>query len=215
MLRYFVIGAIIGAVTGVPIGPVNVAVIDTAYRHTMRRAVAVGLGGSIGDGLYAMLGILVVGPFLERHPSIPPILYALSGVLLLVYGIMTVRSKPIAAVVPAPGEKVETPAEPSSRQILAGFWLGFALIALNPAAVVNWVILVGSWMKGVTTAEGIAATIGVIVGSFAWFWLVAYLATHGKRVLGGKAIWITRIVGYLLIGFAFFSIGRAVYIWFY
>ena len=43
MLTYFLIGVAIGALTGVPIGPVNVAVIDGAYRHTLRRGMAVGL----------------------------------------------------------------------------------------------------------------------------------------------------------------------------
>ena len=46
MLTYFLIGVAIGALTGVPIGPVNVAVIDGAYRHTLRRGMAVGLGGA-------------------------------------------------------------------------------------------------------------------------------------------------------------------------
>ncbi|MCG8417503.1 MAG: LysE family translocator [Proteobacteria bacterium] len=210
MLTYFLIGALIGALTGVPIGPVNVAVIDTAYRHTLRRAIAVGFGGAIGDGLYAMLGILGMGPFLEDHPGVPPILYAASGLVLLVYGVLTARSKPLATVT----EVTERASEPSA-QMWSGFVLGFSLIILNPAAIVTWVVIVGSSMPEVSQTEGIAATIGVSCGSFVWFALVAYLANHGKKVLGGKAVWITRIVGLLLIAYALFSLGRAIYIWFF
>ena len=50
VLMFLVFGVVAGAVTGVPIGPVNVAVIDAAYRHTMRRAIGVGLGGAVADG---------------------------------------------------------------------------------------------------------------------------------------------------------------------
>src|ERR1051325_7380978 len=90
---FLVIGILAGALTGVPIGPVNVAVIDAAYRHTLRRAMAVGLGGAVADCLYSGLGVLGVTPVLRTYPSIPPILYAVSGVVLLVYGFLTARSQ--------------------------------------------------------------------------------------------------------------------------
>lgn len=210
MLTYFLIGALIGALTGVPIGPVNVAVIDAAYRHTLRRAIAVGFGGALADGLYSMLGILGVGPILDAYPDVPPILYGLSGAVLLVYGVLTVRSKPLPAV----AEVKERAAEPSG-EMWSGFWLGLALILLNPAAIVTWVVIVGSFMHDVTTMEGIGATLGVACGSFVWFGFVAYLSNHGKKMLGPKAVWITRIVGYLLIGYALFSMGRAIHYWFF
>ncbi|MEM9492266.1 MAG: LysE family transporter [Myxococcota bacterium] len=208
MLTYFLIGAAIGAGTGIPIGPVNVAVIDTAYRHTLRRAIAVGLGGSVGDCLYAMLGIMGVGPLLERHPEVPPYLYLFSGLVLLVYGVLTVRTKPTPPVT----EPKHRSSDPSAR-MWPGFVLGFSLIILNPAAIVTWVIIVGSVLKGIEPMDGLGATLGVGVGSFLWFSLVAYLATHGKKVLGEKAVWITRIVGYLLILYGLYSVGRALYTW--
>lgn len=210
MLTYFLLGALIGALTGVPIGPVNVAVIDAAYRHTLRRAFAVGLGGALADGVYAMLGILGVGPILKEYPSVPPILYAVSGCVLLVYGILTVRSKPLPAV----AEVKERAANPSG-QVWSGFVLGVTLILLNPAAIVTWVVIVGSFMHDVSTPAGVSATVGVSCGSFLWFSFVAYLSNHGKKVLGPKAVWITRIVGYLLIGYALFSMGRAIEYWFF
>jgi predicted metal-binding membrane protein len=50
---------------------------------------------------------------------------------------------------------------------------------------------------------------GIGVGSFGWFALVAYLADHGKKVLGHRAVWITRIVGVLLVVYGLYSLGRA------
>ena len=55
---FLLIGLAAGALTGVPIGPANVAVIDAAYRFTLRRAVAVALGAAIADGVYAAAGML-------------------------------------------------------------------------------------------------------------------------------------------------------------
>ena len=90
------IGVAAGALTGVPIGPANVAVIDAAYRHTLRRALAVSAGAAIADGLCAAGSVLGVKRLLEAYPSVPPILFAFSGVVLLVYGFLTARSQPVA-----------------------------------------------------------------------------------------------------------------------
>lgn len=202
MITYFFIGAAIGALTGIPIGPVNVAVIESAYRHHLRRALAVGLGGAIADSGYALLGVVGVGPFLRSHPNIPPILFAISGLLLIVYGALTVRSQPASLT------EVQSKI-PDQTAMWTGFIVGVALILMNPAAIVTWVIIVGSYLSDTTTMEGIMASLGIGVGSLAWFSLVAYLADRGKRVLGDKMIWVTRVVGVLLIGYGIYSLGRA------
>jgi arginine exporter protein ArgO len=205
---FLAIGVAAGALTGVPIGPVNVAVIDAAYRHTLRRAIAVGLGGAIADGLYAALGVLGVTPFLQKYPTIPPILYAISGVILLVYGFLTARSQPVAPAtptVPAPNDSVAM-----RKEMWSGFSVGVALIILNPAAIVTWVFIMGSIIPDATITEGIACAIGVMVGSFGWFALVAYLTQKGRQVLGEKAAWIPRFVGIALMVYAAYLLGKAV-----
>src|SRR3954465_13513149 len=93
VLMFILTGVAAGALTGVPIGPVNVAVIDASYRHTMRRAMAVGFGGALADCLYAALGVMGVTPFLRTYPTVLTIIYAVSGIVLLVYGFLTARSQ--------------------------------------------------------------------------------------------------------------------------
>jgi arginine exporter protein ArgO len=204
VISLFAIGIAIGALTGVPIGPVNVAVIDAAYRHTLRRALAVGLGGAIADFVYATLGIVGIGPYLLEHPLLPRILYALSGVVLIGYGALTVRTRPVT---PVTAHAPKSPA-PSS-EVWSGLTVGLALIFLNPAALVTWVVIVGAHLADVSTADGLAASTGIFVGSLGWFALVAYLTNHGKRVMGEKAVWIPRAVGVLLVGYGAYSIVRA------
>jgi len=210
LLTFFLIGMAVGCFTGIPIGPANLAVIDAAYRHTMRRAIGVALGAALADSAYAGLGIVGVGPLVVSDPSVPPILFCVSGVVLVVYGALTARAHPVS---PA-DEHAPRPAMPS-RQMRSGITVGLALILLNPAAIVTWVVVVGPYLAGADGWEGGAATLGVLFGSFGWFYFVAYLTTHGKRLMGGKAIWITRIVGIVLIAYGFFSIGRALQYWFF
>jgi arginine exporter protein ArgO len=205
VLTFLAIGFVIGLLTCIPIGVANVAVIDAAYRHNLARAIAVGLGGAIADGVYSALGIFGLGPVLERNPIVPPILYAVSGVVLIIYGIIILRAPPI---LPAAAE-AQLPVS-RNEHITTGLIVGLLATLLNPSAVVTWVVIVGSYASGVDTYSGLAWVTGIVVGSFVWFVIVAYLADHGKRVLSGHAIWMTRIVALLVAGYGLFSIGRAV-----
>lgn len=207
---FFLIGAAAGAITGVPIGPVNVAVIDSAYRHTLRRAFAVGVGGAIADGFYAGLGVVGVTPVLRTYPSIPPLLYLASGIVLLAYGFLTARSQPVAPAQPSPDEARESTATMRRRELWSGFTVGLALILLNPAAIVTWVVIMGQIIPDATLTEGIACSIGVACGSFGWFALVAYLTHKGKSVLGDKAAWIPRLVGIALMVYSVYLLTKAV-----
>ncbi|HSR97954.1 MAG TPA: LysE family transporter [Kofleriaceae bacterium] len=198
-------GVAAGALTGVPIGPVNVAVIDAAYRHTLRRAIAVGMGGACADGLYSALGVLGVTPVLRTYPTVPPILYAVSGVVLLVYGFLTARSQPVTPAQNDAPKDIE-----QSREMWSGFTLGLALIVLNPAAIVTWVVIMGSIIPETTPVNGIFCSLGVMAGSFGWFALVAYLTQKGKHVLGDKAAWIPRVIGVALMVYAVYLIAKAV-----
>jgi L-lysine exporter family protein LysE/ArgO len=208
VLTYFLIGVSIGLLTGVPIGPTNLAVIDAAYRHTMRRAMGVAIGAAFADMIYAGVGINAIGPLLVENPGVPPVLYFISGIILAVYGALTVRAQPIS---PASAEAPRAPLP--SKEMWSGVTVGLALIFLNPAAIVTWVVVVGPHLANAEGLEGPAATLGVLVGSFGWFWFVAYLTTHGKRLMGPKAIWITRSVGIALVVYGLFSIGRAAWYW--
>jgi arginine exporter protein ArgO len=195
VLSFLAIGFAIGVVTCIPIGVANVAVIDAAYRHDVSRAIMVGLGGAIADGIYSAMGIFGVGPFLENYPTVPFVLYGVSGAALTVYGVITLRAQPMNI---------------STDHLRDGLVLGLAATLLNPSAVVTWVVIVGSYATGIDRVESAAWVTGIIVGSFVWFVVVAYLANHGKRLLSGNAIWMTRIAGIFVIVYGVFSVGRAV-----
>ena len=204
MFTFFLIGIAVGAITGIPIGPVNVAVIDAAYRHTLRRGLAVGLGGAVGDFCFSLAGIGGVGPHLIDQPYVKPTLYAVSGVVLVIYGLLTVRSEPP----PAPSAPPHT--VPAGREFWSGFWVGLGLIFLNPAALIVWCVVIGPNMNAPSFLAALCAAVGVFIGSSAWFATVAYIADRGKRLMGDRAVWVTRLVGVGLIGFGCFQLYRAI-----
>lgn len=207
---FLLIGIAAGALTGVPIGPANVAVIDAAYRHTLRRAVAVGLGSAVGDAIYAAAGVLGVTPVVQTYPSVLTILYAISGVVLLIYGFLTARSQPVQPALPHSSDPNASESTLQRKEVWSGFTVGLALIMLNPAAIVTWVIITTSMPTHDGVLQGIACAIGVFAGSWFWFSLVAYLTHKGKNVLGEKAQWIPRIIGMALMVYAVYLLAKAV-----
>jgi threonine/homoserine/homoserine lactone efflux protein len=205
---FILAGVLAGALTGVPIGPVNVAVIDAAYRHTLRRAIAVGLGGACADFLYSAAGILGITPVLRSYAVVSPILYAVSGIVLLIYGFLTARSQPVA-----PAHAEAHLADERINELSLGFKTGLLLILLNPAAVVTWVVIteqISKHLAELTPVGGVLFATGVMAGSFGWFALVAHLTQRGKNVLGDKAQWIPRIIGIALMVYAVYLIAQAV-----
>jgi arginine exporter protein ArgO len=140
------------------------------------------------------------------------VLYAVSGLVLLVYGFLTARSQPVTPAVPEDPQQTPSQVEMHAKRELAqGIKVGVALIVLNPAAMVTWVLIVGSLMPTIENNwEGLVFAIGVLAGSFGWFALVAYLTHKGKHVLGEKAAWIPRLVGVALMGYALYLLFKAV-----
>ncbi len=201
---FFFMGLAAGVITCVPIGPVNIAVIDAAFRTTFRRAAVIGIGGAIGDGAYALAGALGIERVLDSHPAVPPVLYTVSGIVLFWFGIRTLRSAPLLPL-GSPRPDAE-----DKRSTWSAIFLGFTLVMLNPAAIVTWIFIVGSFMQGADTATGGVAAFGVFIGSLSWFLFVGYMTSRGKSVHGNKIELITRVVGYLLLVFAVYSFGRAV-----
>src|SRR5262249_7541132 len=131
-------------------------------------------------------------------------------IVLLIYGFRTARSQPVVQVT----EGATTPSQlelVNRRETLQGMKLGAALIVLNPAAMVTWVVIIGQLLPNIENNwEGFACAIGVFAGSFGWFSLVAYLTHKGKHVLGDKAAWIPRLVGVALMVYAVYLIAKAV-----
>lgn len=201
VLAFFAIGGGIGIATCIPIGIANVIVIDSAYRHGAVRAVGAAIGGSLADGLYASAGIFGIGPLLTRSIVVPQVLYAVSGCVLVGYGYVLARSRPLLAA-PVPPSR-------GDRHLARGIAVGLAATLLNPSAIITWIVIVGSHAAGTTPLQGAAWVAGIVAGTFAWFLVVVALALRGRRVLRDRSAWLTRVLALIVIVTGALSLARA------
>jgi threonine/homoserine/homoserine lactone efflux protein len=186
-----------------PVGPVNAAVIDTSLRKCFRRAFAVGLGGAFVDFLYSQLAIAGLGPLMDRVPGLATALLGVGGIVLVVFGVMTAQAPPVEKCDPHANNPV------LARALFAAFLTGVVITVANPAALVSWVLLAGTFLADLRGWGAFMAGVGIFLGTTLWFFIIAWLASKGRVRLGARATWITRAVGVLLVVYGVFLVGKA------
>lgn len=204
-------GIVLGFVAGIPIGPVNAAVIDTAMRKCMVRALWIGIGGAFVDFVYSQIAVLGLKALFDDRPALQTLLLGLGGIVLVAFGYATARN---AAVDEGPAKEVRAPVV--GRAALTAFATGILITVANPAALVSWVLLAGTVLADLTMGEAFMAGFGIFVGTSLWFLLIAWLAARGRVKLGQKSVWIPRAVGTLLVAYGAFLVVKAtVVVWAY
>ena len=175
-------------VTGVPLGVVNVAVVERARRDGAGAGAALGIGGAIADGTHAALATLGTGAWLANH-RVALLAVALTGaVSIAIYAVMLWRraSEPAAA-----GPALA--AASRSRLLLRGL----SLTLPNPAALLAWTAIATALWPTASIATAIAVAAGVAVGSATWFVTLARLAARRAGPLSprwGQAVAICLLV---------------------
>jgi threonine/homoserine/homoserine lactone efflux protein len=188
-------GLVLGAATGIPLGVVNVAVVEAATRAGRRAGAAIGAGGALADGVHAALAFAGLAPLLDRYERVRLALLALSAVVVIAYAAVVWRRPPLILSEPREAGRVE-----------GRFLLGVSLTLPNPAALAAWVAVAGM-LPSHSLGAAVGAAIGVAVGSAAWFVLLAHLAAR-RSLEGAGARRLSRILALALVSLAAFAILR-------
>jgi threonine/homoserine/homoserine lactone efflux protein len=191
------VGAALGAATGIPLGVVNVAVVEAALRSGRRHAIGIGTGGALADAAHAALAFAGVAPFIAREPALIRGLTVVAALVIVVYAVRVWRSR----------EEVAEVAAEAPRSFGRGVLTGLSLTLPNPAPLLAWVAVAGAVLPTASVPVGLAGAAGVGAGSAAWFALLATLsARHALR--GRTARLLPSIVAILLVGLAAAAVAR-------
>lgn len=187
------LGLILGAATGIPLGVVNVAVVEAATRGGARHAAAIGLGGALADGAHAFLAFAGLATLVTDELRAPLLL--VSATTILGYAALLLRRRGVA---------------PAARPPRAGrgIAIGLALTLPNPAPLLAWVAVGAALVRSPDIAVAAAGALGVTLGSAAWFALLARLAARG-RLDDRAARWLPRLVALALAAFALAALLQA------
>ncbi|WP_374763706.1 LysE family transporter [Yunchengibacter salinarum] len=195
-------GVLIGYVLSVPVGPVNILVLQRSLNDHAMRGFLIGMGAALGDGIYAVLAAFGLGAakrFVLDHQITVTLIAAL---LLFGFAVRIWRARPNPAPPPGPVRGVK-------RSMLAAFFLTMG----NPGVFVGFLTAYG--VAGVVVlpfqAQGAAALggalgLGVFFGAAAWWASLAWLGYRMKNHMTGRILGRFNRISAALIGvFAFFA----------
>jgi threonine/homoserine/homoserine lactone efflux protein len=179
-------GFISGLLLSVPVGPINLTIINEGTRRGFKWALLIGLGASAMEVVYCTIAFTGFSSFFD-YRIVKASMEVFSFAFMLFLGIKFLVAKNVAAPMHISDaadrieERIEEKFHPHSA-----FMVGFVRTMGNPGVLLFWIILAANfisrdWVE--PTLRGKAACIsGVAVGTGLWFCGLCYAVSrgHGK-----------------------------------
>src|SRR5579872_6404039 len=127
-------GFVFGLLLSIPVGPVNLTIMNEGARRGFKRAALIGLGASLMEVLYCSLAFTGFASFFDQ-PFIKAAMELFSFVFMLGLGIKFLLAKSV----PAAGrleQRIEEKLHPHSA-----FMTGFVRVMGNPGVLLFWIFL--------------------------------------------------------------------------
>jgi threonine/homoserine/homoserine lactone efflux protein len=180
-----VAGLISGFVVSIPVGPINITIINEGARRGFSWAVLIGLGAMVMDLVYC--GIAFAGfSSLFASKFMKATMELLSFVFLIYLGVKYLLTASLPATTPTV-EAVEHKLHPHTA-----FWIGFVRVLGNPAVLLFWITVSATfishdWIQNTFWSKAVCV-LGTFVGGFLWFLLLSYLVAKGHGKFSTKAL---------------------------
>jgi threonine/homoserine/homoserine lactone efflux protein len=191
----FAVGLIIGYISTIPIGPINLAVVMKALRNHTAQALMIGAGSALMDIMYCSAAVFGIGS-LVSDPTIDSIFRVSTFAIFFIYGLKTTF-----------GKLPETHFQPNDEDVPGFkryFILGMAMYFSNPSFLAYW-ITIGGIVHGYrviepTLIDNTLFAVGTGVGVTAWFFTLVELVERQKMKFEIDRIRkITRFFGMILL----------------
>jgi threonine/homoserine/homoserine lactone efflux protein len=214
----FLIAALTGFISGlllsIPVGPVNLTIINEGARRGFFWAAMIGLGATIMEVIYCALAFTGFASFFKGK-VINAVMELTSFVFMLYLGIKFLMAKTVAA--PTHLTKTTDKIEERIEEKLhphAAFWIGFVRVMGNPGVFLFWIVLAASfisrgWVDDVLPAK-LSCIGGVAAGTGLWFFGLSYAVSLGHKKFTEKTL--LRMEHYSGIGLLGLAVAHGVHI---
>lgn len=191
MLESYFQGFLLGLGAAVPLGPINIIIMNQALKN-YRFGVAVGFGALSADILYLSIILLGVISFIDS-PLFLNTLGVLGSFFLLYMGIMIFQSR---------DKRVDTTLEKvKTKKILNLYFYGFILTLLNPYTIAFWSSIAGYTLH--QELDIFFTLLGMISAICLWVIFMPYFISRAKHKITQKtSFYINIFSSIILVGFA-------------
>jgi threonine/homoserine/homoserine lactone efflux protein len=209
-LEALLIAALTGFVSGVllciPVGPVNVTIINEGARRGFKWAALIGAGATLMELIYCGIGFtgfadIFNGRWMKAGMQV------FSFLFMMFLGFKFLLAKTPAPPIPrrleAAAEKIEERIEEKLNPHSA-FMIGFVRTLANPGVLLGWILLVGifishGWVEPKWSSK-FSCMIGVGLGVGLWFFGLSWAVSLGhKKITDSTMLKMERGSGVLLL----------------
>lgn len=182
MLVAALTGFIAGLILCIPVGPVNLTIVNEGARHGFKAAVLIGIGATVMEVIYCAIAFTGFAAFFAKG-AIKAAMEVFSFAFMLFLGVRFLIGRSVPAV-----EKLEHRFEERIEERLqphSAFMTGFVRTLANPGVLLGWIILGANfisrgWVQ--PNWEGkLACLLGVTLGVGLWFFGLSWAISLGHK----------------------------------
>jgi threonine/homoserine/homoserine lactone efflux protein len=190
-------GFISGLLLSVPVGPINLTIINEGARRGFKWAALIGLGATVMEVLYCALAFTGFASFFSRG-YVKAAMELFSFVFMLFLGVkfLLAKSAATATDLTAATSKLEHQIEEQIEESLhphSAFMTGLVRVMGNPGVLVFWIILAANfvsreWVDLGYRGTRLACIAGVACGTCLWFLGLSWAVSLGHRKFSERTL---------------------------
>jgi threonine/homoserine/homoserine lactone efflux protein len=190
-------GLISGLLLSIPVGPINLTIINEGARRGFQWAAMIGLGATVMEVLYCAIAFTGFASFFSRG-YVKAAMELFSFVFMLFLGVkfLLVKSAAAATDLTAATSKFEHQIEDQIQEKLhphSAFMTGIVRVMGNPGVLVFWIILAASfvsreWVDVSCRGTKLACITGVACGTGLWFLGLSWAVSLGHRKFSERTL---------------------------
>lgn len=211
---HLLVGVILSFIVAIPVGPVNLAVVQNSIKYGMLSGVKIAFGSATVEFFYCFVALWGIKTFLT-NPNVIFFLQIISVPVLIIMGIFNLLRK----------KETEEKDLQSNKSPRGDFFLGASLTIVNPILLPFW-MGVAAYLKTLhifgdnfhflyNPSTNWAFITGVALGSFLFLTLVSFISSKRKSINISTKIVIYKILGIVFLVLAFvqsFNVIKRIYI---
>jgi len=213
-------GFVSGFLLSVPVGPVNLTIINEGARRGFKWAVLIGLGASVMDVIYCTIAFTGFSSFFGS-PIVKTSMEVFSFAFMLFLGVKFLSAKTVIAPTQlgAAASRIEQRIDEKLHPHSA-FMIGFARVLGNVGVLLFWIVAAAYFMSHeayFTSYEWVEDTLaakaafiaGVALGANLWFCALSYGVARKRRQFSEQTLLrMERLSGICLLGIGLYDGGH-------
>lgn len=180
LLLALITGILSGFLFSIPVGPINVAVINESARRGAWAALMIGVGAVAMEIIYCALSFAGSTQFLDSR--VARAVMELASFLMMVFlGVKYLIAPRIETASPHSVEVIEHTLHPRTA-----FTIGFVRVLGNPGVLLLWLTMAATfishdWVDNAWASKATCVA-GIAIGALCWFVILSYTISlgHGK-----------------------------------